>query len=174
MLFFEKETWAQSTNTQSSLCRIKQINYGSRETLSHRNELALFTCLKQMQNLQPQDRFFLQRVRCDIFNFYQDIEMHVGIFLARSLTPHSLCFQASLQRVYRSAVPRPLASGKLTATAHPRTGNPKLFDPLQSNLARFRDPCPVCGHHGPAELSDRGYQSHGQNVPQQQPQQSLR
>lgn len=83
-------------------------------------------------------------------------------------------FQASLQRVHRPAVPGPLATGKLAAAAHSGTGNPELFDPLQSNLARFRDPGTVRGRHGSTELSDRGYQSHGQNVPQQQPQQSLR
>lgn len=89
--------------------------------------------------------------------------------------PHSFLFlQASLQRVHRPVVPGPLATGKLAAAAHSWTGNPELFDPLQSNLARFRDSGTVRGRHGPAELSDRGYQGHGQNVPQQQPQQSLR
>lgn len=95
------------------------------------------------------------------------------IFFLSRLSSSSL-FQASVQRVHRPTVPGPLAAGELTAAAHPRTGNPELFDPLQSNLARFRDPGIVRGRHGLAELSDRGYQSHGQNVPQQQPQQSLR
>lgn len=83
-------------------------------------------------------------------------------------------FQASVQRVHGPALPGPLASGELAAAAHPGTGHPELFDPLQPHLARLRDPGAVRGRHGPPELSDRGDQSHGQNVPQQQPQQSLR
>lgn len=81
--------------------------------------------------------------------------------------------QASLQGVHRPAVPGPLATGELATAAHPRTGDPELSDPLQPHLTWLRHSGAVRGRHGPAELSDRGHQGHGQNVPQQQPQQSL-
>ena len=82
-----------------------------------------------------------------------------------------LVLQTDLQGVHRPAGPGPIAPGELAAQPHPGAGHPELFDPLQPHLPRLRQPGGVRRGYGPAELSHRGPQGHGQNVPQQQPQQ---
>ena len=95
-------------------------------------------------------------------------EPHVSLSLSLSAP---LVLQTDMQGVHRPAGSGPISPGELEAQPHPGARHPELLDPLQPHLPRLWQPGGVRRGHGPAELSHRGPQGHGQNVPQQQPEQ---